>query len=202
MSNCSITWKTLVDYIDNKLSKSDSELLSLHLDSGCEHCRQQLDFIGRVNASLTSGDMTHAPKLQIDKAMAIFREQNRKPLKEHWLARLIYDSYSNLQPVAARGERTASRHRIYRADGYEIELWEDPLTDRDFYLIGQLLSTTSDKVHETCESIRLVNSQGHESTLTFEDHEFHAANVHAGAYELMIAFDGNILKVENLIVGA
>ena len=201
MRKCSIELNSLVDYVKKKMDVPNADQLETHLAEGCESCQKQIQWLTRIGSALTSGDITHAPEYQINTAMSIFRERFKKPVQISWIARLIYDSLSNLQPVMARGERSSSRHRLYQTEKYEIDLWEDPISQQESYLIGQVIPTEGSGP-VLWDTVQLSNSEGNEVTLTHEGSEFHAAIVPSGMYSLTILIDGNALKVENLTLGA
>ncbi len=201
MSKCRMDLNSLADYLDKKMGESDSARIETHLAAGCESCASQIQWINRVSSAFIFGDVSHAPVLQIDKAVSIFRDLYTKPVQINWLAQLVYDSLSSLQPIMARGERSASRHRLYQTENFEIDLWEDPISQQESYLIGQVIPVNgSDPIH--WDSVQLFCRDGNEISLVQEGSEFHASAVPSGNYRLSIMISGNILKVENLALGA
>lgn len=200
MRSCGTELDTLVEYVEKKLNDSDSTQLESHLEAGCESCQKHIRLLTRISSALTVGDIAHAPADQVKIAMSIFREHYRKPIQIGWLARLVYDSLSSLQPALARGERTASRHRLYKTEEYEIDLWEDPISQQESYLIGQIIPINGRQAAQW-KSVHLSSAEGNEIAITQEGSEFHAPAVSPGNYGLTILVDGNVLKVENLSLG-
>jgi hypothetical protein len=108
----------------------DRSAMQMHLATGCPRCGRLVNMLGSV-AAIARTDMGYEPPANIVRlAKAIYQPQ--KP--ERTLARLVFDSFLAPLPAGVRTQDRQTRHALYEAGGYYVDL----RLDNTATLIGQL----------------------------------------------------------------
>jgi len=202
MKRCSMTFERLLEYCDGSATAATRERVGRHLETGCPYCERELAWIQRVLSAFQM-EIPPIPAQALAPARALYsaryvRPKSPSPVVE-W-ARLLFDSRTQLTPAFARGEQEPSRHQIYRADGYEIEIWQEMLPQGACYLIGQVLPRRS-QVTVIPQEIILSNSDGHILRVTPEASEFHLPAVPNGLYQVQVRLPDVDIRLPEVAVG-
>ena len=130
------------DYARNMLPDEQRAVMQRHLDV-CSECHQTVMWLKEV-AKLASAE----PKVPADVVLAakgVFG--GRRPVRERFSSlsrmacRLMYDSFASPATAGARSMRQASRHVLYQAGEYHLDLRVERETEsRGVVLTGQMAS--------------------------------------------------------------
>jgi hypothetical protein len=113
----------------------DRSAMDTHLLTGCQRCSRLVNMLGSV-AAIARMDMGYEPPAStIRLAKAIYQ-----PLKpERTLARLVFDSFREPLPAGVRTQDRQTRHALYEAGGYCVDLRLEHQRPADMAtLVGQL----------------------------------------------------------------
>jgi hypothetical protein len=115
--------------------------MEAHLSSGCRRCRDSAEALGVIAAVARGEAEREVPAAALRLAMAIFslQQPERVHILPRVLARLVFDSFSEPQPVGVRSRQHVSRHAMYRAGDYFVDLkLESQPGTRQVSLVGQI----------------------------------------------------------------
>lgn len=109
-----------------------------HLASGCTRCGRTLSALGRV-AALARNDLQqplpeHA--LRSVKALSALHHPERAPKLVSLALQLAFDSFLEPAPGGTRGLETNSRHLVYYAQNYALDLRLEYEADTDMLQLG------------------------------------------------------------------
>ena len=117
----------------------DRAAMEAHLASACRRCDATLDLVRRVVAS-TRDDRRYEPPADVVRcAKAISALARPRPSVARLVAQLVYDSFREPLPVGMRAEDRVSRHTLYEAGNFflDVRLEQERGCPRST-LIGQL----------------------------------------------------------------
>ena len=154
----------------------------------------------KTTRTLRSAGNVVVPSSLLERSRALFRERFPAPQRTTWLPRLVFDSRQQMAMAGARGAGSASFQLIYRTDAFDIELWQDPLENDQWYIIGQILSQQSD-AEIVPVSVALQSATNFKLTLTPETSEFHLPMVPAGIYQMTLGLSEGDLEISDLRIG-
>jgi hypothetical protein len=128
------------DYVRGLGDDDRRSAMDAHLSSGCPRCARTVRAF-RSMVSIASGEVAHEPpEHAIRYAQAVyslFRPQTTSLPK--LAARLVYDSRREPLPAGLRAHHRLSRHALYEAGRYYLDLQlEQPLASGPVTLVGQL----------------------------------------------------------------
>jgi hypothetical protein len=128
------------DFARGIASDPNRGVMEAHLDSGCRQCRSTVDLLSRV-AVTTRLDRLYEPPAQAvrwAKAISALQSRTRSPLRR-LVARLVYDSLCDPTPVGMRAGDRVSRHTLYEAGNFYVDLRLEQEKGSSFAtLVGQL----------------------------------------------------------------
>ena len=133
-----------------------------HLGTGCVRCGQAVALFRRV-AVMAREDARFEPPLEaIEKAREIFAIRPRgveRPLRQ-LVARLVFDSFREPLPAGMRASQAVSRHVLYKAGQYYVDLRLDATPGtRHVSVAGQVLRSGSDKTLPGTVSVLLMDQR-------------------------------------------
>jgi hypothetical protein len=115
--------------------------MKAHLSSGCRRCGRAAEAFGMVSAVARGEEAFGVPGHALRWATAVFslRQPERVQILPRVLARLVFDSFGEPQPVGVRSLARVSRQAMYRAGDYYVDLRmeSEPGTHR-VSLVGQI----------------------------------------------------------------
>lgn len=129
------------DYSRNLVSSEQRQKMLAHLQSGCPKCQKTeqllsrlIDVCGRENSFAVPA----AAERQAKALAAIAMAPRRSGLQRLW-ASLTYDSMNDPQPVGVRGAHQISRHVLFHAGDYSVDLrFEHEKGSASMVLVGQI----------------------------------------------------------------
>lgn len=107
-----------VDFSRGLSQHIDRSAMEAHLADGCSRCRRMVDVLGGVAAAARVEAEYEPPASAIRLAMAIFKPA--KPVR--LLGRLIFDSFNEPLLAGVRSQDRLTRHSIYEAGNYCVDL--------------------------------------------------------------------------------
>ncbi len=112
------------DYVRGVLSPPANELLGAHLKE-CQACRDIANLLRLVSITATSDRQFEPPLCVVEAAESIFPSREiplgLRPVVGH----LSFDSFAGAMPVGVRSLRAESRHLVYDAGKYSVDLLVD-----------------------------------------------------------------------------
>jgi len=113
----------------------DRSAMETHLSTGCQRCSRLVAMFGSVAAIARADAAYEPPASAMRLARAIYQPQ--KP--ERTLARLVFDSFREPLPAGVRTQDRQTRHALYEAGGYCVDVRLEHQRPADMAtLVGQL----------------------------------------------------------------
>jgi hypothetical protein len=132
------------DFARGCAADPDRAGMEAHLTSGCRRCRATLELVQRVVASTRTDDLYEPPADIVRCAKAISAMQRPRSSVTRLVARLIYDSFSEPLPAGMRAQDRVSRHTLYEAGEFFVDLRLEQEKGSPFVtLVGQLTNRTN-----------------------------------------------------------
>jgi hypothetical protein len=152
-----------VDFVRGLSSAAASARVARHLETPCDRCRATVAWAQRIAHTAQADLGLDAPADVVRRAVALFpvRARNTASWPERLTARLVFDSHFDPLPVGIRAGHHASRHVLYRARGYYVDLRLDyEAGQRRVSLVGQIAEPESDRTGATLASMVLLTDRG------------------------------------------
>src|SRR5207253_1705103 len=124
-----------------------------HLAADCAHCRQTLAWMDRTTQSIRAVQDMRVPRTLVERLHDLYAERFRMPARRPLFARLTFDSRSTPALATARGATEEAFRLNYSTDLHDIEIWEEPAAQGQWYLIGQVLPHEGDAVFQPLEVV-------------------------------------------------
>lgn len=205
MNRCRIPFEAILDYQEGRAAGELAERIQAHLADDCANCRRHLARWERLLGVMKEADRWHAPESVLERAYAILEERYRPPAPVPSLttriARLLFDSRTNLALAGARGEAGQEVQLVYGTEGYDVNLWTEAQENGRWYLIGQALAHP-DRTAVLPEQVLLTAQDGTNLTATLETNEFHLEALTPGVYVLHVQLPDCEIVVSDVTVGA
>ncbi len=177
----------------NQLSDSEAERMRTHLGAECTRCQQLFDKLHRVLTVTAGRSLIEPPDWLIQQVRALFNREKSKAqngLVERIRGFLVIDSFAEGRLLGFRGAGPSSRHMLYRAGGYEVDLSIDYLeASQSVEIIGQSMPVIGNLSAVAGAGVDLLDgSNVAASTRMNEFGEFILDDVREGVYDLRIRF--------------
>ena len=200
LRRCSIPVELLYNYHDARTDAAETARIREHLASGCAECEQELRWMQHTAQTMKAAGNVVVPQHLLEQSRALFRERFPAPQRAAWFPSLVFDSRQRLAMAGARGAGTASFQLVYRTEAFDIELWQDPLENGEWYVIGQILPQR-DAAEIVPTSVVLTSETGSGITVTPESSEFHLTAVLVGTYRLTLGLPDGDIEISELQIG-
>jgi hypothetical protein len=157
----------------------------------------------RLIAARAAGPLDTLPETAVARARQLFRLYAPQPTQQSGrvlLARLVLDSFRGPQALAAaRGATTnEARELLFDVGDLTFRLFQEPFTQDDWFLIGQLLTSEELPV----EGIRATLEPGELAAVERGKGELHFESVPPGRYTVRLLLpDGMSIVVPEVPVG-
>lgn len=193
----------LIALAQGSLSFDEAKDLNFHLSAGCQACQSRFRQIQQT----LSVTWTEGSGESIIQALNPFQSESRQrgqSSRQIIPAVLVFDSGSQGRLLGFRGARSASRHLLYRAGPYDIDLSMDYVESaRLIDIIGQAMPLRMDLDVVANRDVELLKESTRVfATSTNEFGEFILDSVGEGVYDLKLkleAEDINILGLRALV---
>lgn len=184
------------------IEEEEAERLGHHLSLGCEACQDRLHAVQKLRTVTETRGLLDPPDWLIRQAMNLFRwrksrgENSRQAIP----AVLLLDSGTEGRLLGLRGAGPASRHLLYRAGRYDIDLSIDYVEPaRLVDIIGQSMPVGLDLDTVANGDVELF----HEATLalatkTNEFGEFILDGLREGVYDLKLKLQTDEIHIVGL----
>lgn len=158
------TTEKWIDFVNQAVSRKDSEEMEKHLKEGCKSCQEAVSMWQRVQKSAVAEMNYQPPADTVRVVKAAFAAAGLKGQRKESRSRIsvLFDSF--LQPVieGARSAATDSRQMLYRADPFQIDVQiEAKPGTNDLMVTGQLLDLTNPAIAGQNINVTLSNLRGH-----------------------------------------
>jgi hypothetical protein len=133
------------DFARGCAADPDRAAMEAHLASDCGRCRATLDLVQRVVAS-TRDDFSYEPPANVVRCAKAISAMLQRPRSSvaRIVARLVYDSFRDPIPAGMRAVDRVSRHTLYEAGDFFLDLrLEQEKGSRFVTLVGQLTNRTA-----------------------------------------------------------
>lgn len=205
VKRCNIAFDTLVDYTDGRLDANATARLRDHLASGCSACEANLAWLSSATQTLREAHRIQVPDRLLNRAAALYRERfpaptpAAAPARPLWPAQLRFDSRS-LGLAGARGAAAEAFELVYSTGTHDIELFQEPLEQGRWYLIGHVLPEAGDEIIVP-EEVTLTAVDGERIVISPEAEEFHLPSVPAGRYDMSLRLAAGEIVLEGVGIG-
>jgi hypothetical protein len=111
------------DFARGVTPDADRGVMEVHVVSGCARCRETLNLVKRVVESARIDHAYDPPEhvVRCAKALSALLSPKRSDVST-LIARLVYDSFGQLAPVGIRAEDRVSRHGLYEAGDFCVDV--------------------------------------------------------------------------------
>lgn len=136
------------DFVRGLTARPAQASMEAHLSSGCRRCGRAAEALGMVATVARGEEAFDVPHDALGWAMAVFwlRPPERVRILPRVLARLVFDSFGEAQPVGVRSLERVSRQAMYRAGDYYVDLrMETEPGTRRVSLVGQIAGAKADQ---------------------------------------------------------
>jgi hypothetical protein len=134
------------DYARNTLNPERHREMETHLQIGCSRCEKTQQLLSRLVVVCERENAYEIPpgvERQVKALMAVARAP-RSSFLQRVLAGLTYDSLNDPQPVGVRGSHQISRHVLFHAGDYSVDLrFEHERGSASMVLVGQIANQKS-----------------------------------------------------------
>jgi len=111
------------DFARGVTADIDRSAMEVHVTSGCRRCRKTLELVERLVASTRADSRYDPPEPVVRCAKAIsFLLRPQRSTVSRLVARLVYDSFRDPAPVGLRAQDRVSRHTVYEAGNFSLDL--------------------------------------------------------------------------------
>jgi hypothetical protein len=193
-----ISFETLVDYAEGRLSEADRASVTAHLQTDLTAAAQVAD-LQHLFKTMRNDDSIDAPTQVINRAGRLLRQRRaslppQPSLLRRLVAALTFDSASSL----ALGTRSGASHKrqmLFSAEGMDLDVRITTNGD-EVTLSGQVLGPESNG------SAMLTNAQLSVTVLLNEMGEYTMPSVPAGRYTLTLLYGDAEIVMPELELGA
>ncbi len=198
-----LTYETLVNYLEERLSVEERSAVDAHLASACEACGRHLALLRKVFESAKINHTTPPPASVLKRAVDIPLTNPRSPQPATWtrlIAALSFDSHLQLSSALTRG---ASRERqmLFSAENMDIDLKITPARG-NHDLLGQVMGEQAGgNVTSAFVSLQSNTGQILRATETDSLGQFAFREISSGVYDLIFDLETQEIAVHGLEVG-
>lgn len=186
------SFERLIDYLDGRLTRTETDSVAAHLIAGCEACAENRRWYERVQAVAASDDSIEPPPWVLKRAVKLFGSKPARPRVIERIgsvvASLVFDSLARPALAGVRSTETANRQLLYLAGDYSIDLQIASSGETRLDLIGQVLRDEG-MAFESVAGLSLQLMSGDETiaaTVTNEMGEFSISQIDQGEYDLRV----------------
>ncbi len=129
------------EFVRNQVSPEQRQAMLSHLQSGCSKCNNIKDLLERF-ATICKSEAVYRIPVDVERSVKAFFALNRQPkvsLLQRILGSSLYDSYGDPQPVGLRAGHQISRHVLFQAGDYSVDLrFEHERGSASMVMVGQI----------------------------------------------------------------
>ncbi len=190
----------LLKFVRGSLPAEETEAVYDHLRTGCRDCHAALERIKKQSAVTDSQDIEPSPRV-----LSLLDERGTGALTDRPKripAVLIVDSGAEGRLLGFRGAGPASRHLLYRAGNYDIDLSIDYVEQtQSTSIIGQSMPLDADLNTVAEGEVQLLKgSQVNSVTRMNEFGEFILDGVRPDVYDLRLKLKDEEVEIIGLTV--
>lgn len=175
-----------IEFARNMVSAEHRAEMQLHLQSGCEKCRQTLELWQHVGEAATREPQYEPPDSALRALKGLFALQ--RPAKDSVITRLklAFDSLANPLPAGIRSSGISARQLLYRNGNYSVDLRVEVQADSGLIaMVGQVLNSDEPSRGIADIPVSLQSSDGKwQGVTTNPMGEFHFEVPHSDKLEL------------------
>ncbi len=185
------TFETLLDFVENRLSKAMVDQVTAHLALPCAACQGEIEDIRDVLQLLRDEHLSEPSSAAVQRAIRLFRRfYEQPPLSDKRLrliARLLFDSLLVPGAAAVRGIGS-ERQLLYRAEDFDIDLQIADEGSQGFLrLLGQVMTLADDLSSVQGGLVRLTREDDVAASATADElGTFAFQAIAPGDYELWL----------------
>lgn len=197
-----LTYETLVNYLEERLSLEERSAVDAHLASTCEACGRRLALLRKVFESANSDRTTPPPASVLKRAIEIPLKNARASQPGTWTrlsAALSFDSHLQLSSALTRGA-SKERQMLFSAENMDIDLKITPARG-SHDLLGQVMGEQAGNVASAFVSLQSNSGQILKATETDSLGQFVFREISSGVYDLIFDLETQEIAVHGLEVG-
>jgi hypothetical protein len=196
----------LVAFARNELLDNTTENIRAHLDAGCEPCGHWLNQLQKLLPVVATRSLIAPPGWLVQQARTLFNRQKPEScggFLKRIMALLVIDSFAEERLLGFRGTGPMSRHMLYRAGDYDVDLLIDRSEQRQSVdIIGQCIPLSKNLTTVVEADVHLLKGvQMALATKINEFGEFILDGVQEGIYDLKISLKDEEINFQIEIAG-
>jgi hypothetical protein len=119
-----LTATDAADFVRGVAGTARRRQIEAHLATGCARCVRSVAIIANIAATAREEARWEPPAAVMARAMDIFAIPARRvePLLHRLVPRIVFDSLREPQPAGVRASNSVTRHVLYRAGDFFIDL--------------------------------------------------------------------------------
>ena len=158
-----LTESDTLDFVRGAAAPAALRRIEQHLASGCGRCEQSVTLYRSIAATARGEARWDPPAAVLERAGDILEVRARRaaPLKRRLIPRLVFDSFRQPLPAGVRATRSVSRHVLYRAGDFFVDLRIDAEHGaRRVSIVGQIAQRKARRtVPPESVSVLLIDSR-------------------------------------------
>ncbi|MEW6743290.1 MAG: hypothetical protein AB1486_11075 [Planctomycetota bacterium] len=181
----------IVDLVEDRLAAPERTELQAHLETGCDPCREAMQWFTRVREAMLTDTTPDPPEWLVRRAVTLFRRMPslpQPPRAGRLVAALVYDSSTSGRAGQVRRHAPAeSRSLLFRAEHIDVDLqvWRG-VPEGVLVAHGQVLAR-GDSMPPARARVDLLDlDEVVDSTVTDEFGEFELEDVPSTPFDLRI----------------
>lgn len=193
----------IFDYAQDRSADAEAGHVGLHLSAGCLICRGRFSTLQKVIKVTATRRMETPPTWLLRQALNLIDRKAaaaKRGMVERLVGLLVVDSFAEGRLLGVRGGGPNTRHMLYRAGGYEIDLSIDFLEPSNTVeIIGQSMPPDGVTSSVAGSGVELVSGETIAASTHMNDFgEFILDGVSEGTYDLRISFPNAEVDIASL----
>jgi hypothetical protein len=141
-----LTATDATDFVRGVSAPAPRRRIERHLATGCARCTRTVALYGSIASTAREDERWNPPAAVLERAADIFAIPARRvpPLTHRLLPRLVFDTARQPLPAGVRASNSVTRHVLYRAGDFFIDLRIDAEHGaRRVSIVGQVAPRTA-----------------------------------------------------------
>ena len=177
-----------IDFVNQVNSVKQQEAMRKHLGAGCKRCMDTVALWQKVRNTAAEEARYQPPAEQVRMVKAAFAAAGQAKEKSRFVE-VLFDSFLQPMLAGARSGGVGTRHLLYRAEPYQIDIQLEAKSEGNRIVVtGQLMDVSSPGIVARGVKMTLSNHRGNAiDTVTNEFGEFRGEIENSGDLDLSFA---------------
>ena len=177
-----------IDFVNQVNSVKQQEAMRKHLGAGCKRCMDTVALWQKVRNTAAEEARYQPPAEHVRVGKAAFAAAGQAKEKSRFVE-VLFDSFLQPMLAGARSGGVGTRHLLYRAEPYQIDIQLEAKSEGNRIVVtGQLMDVSSPGIVARGVKMTLSNHRGNAiDTVTNEFGEFRGEIENSGDLDLSFA---------------